>query len=233
MRDSSWSRLWGALVKPGETFAAIARRPTWAVALTVLVVLGGAATLAVFSRFDMMEVMRQQLAAQHQQVPAGFDSRAGLIKGCSAAVAVVGPAVIYLVGAAVFLLFNLLGGQLDYRTSFSVMLHASMPNAVRALLMIPIALSRGALTVQEVQGGLLRSNLSFLAPEGAARPLVTLLASLDLFSLWSLVLLAIGYRIAAKVSRTTAVATVVLLWALLVAVTVGFSALGGARGAGG
>jgi hypothetical protein len=233
MRDSSWSRLWGALAKPGETFAAIARRPTWAVALTVLVVLGGAATLAVFSRFDMMEMMRQQLAAQHQQVPAGFDSRAGLIKGCSAAVAVAGPAVIYLLGAAVFLIFNLLGGQLDYRTSFSVMLHASMPNAVRALIMIPIALSRTSLTMQEVQGGLLRSNLSFLAPEGAARPLVALLASLDLFSLWNLVLLAIGYRIAAKVSRTTSVATVVLLWALLVAMTVGFAALGGARGAAG
>ncbi len=232
MKDSSWSRLARVLVKPGETFTAIAARPTWAAALAVLVVLTAASTLVVFSRFDMLEAMRQQLAAQHQAVPAGFDSRAGLIKGCSETVAVALPAVACLVGAAIFLLFNLLGGELDYRTSLAVMTHASMPAVVRSLLLIPIAFFRGALTMTEVQGGVLRSNLAFLAPEGAGKPLLALLSGLDLFTLWTVVLLAIGYRIAARVSRKTAAATVVLLWALILAIAVGFAALGASMGGG-
>jgi hypothetical protein len=78
----------------------------------------------------------------------------------------------------------------------------------------------------------LRSNLAFLAPEGASKPLVALLASLDLFALWNVALLAIGYRVAARVSRTTAWLTVIILWLIFVAIIVGFSSLGGASGAG-
>jgi hypothetical protein len=227
MKGRSWGRLWGVLAKPGETFASIAERPTWGVALAVLVLASAAATLVMFARVDFAEMMRQQMAAQHQQLPAGFESRMGLIKGCSEVAAVAIPAIVPLVVAAVFLVFNLLGGRIDYRTSLAVTVHAAMPQVVKALLTIPIAFYRGSLTMAEVQAGLLRSNLAFLAPQGAGRPLVALLASLDLFALWNLVLLAIGYRIAAKVSRTTAAVTVVLLWAVLVGIAVGFSALGG------
>ncbi len=229
MSDSSGSRLWRVLLKPSETFAAIAERPTWGVALAVLVVASAAMTVALFSRFDMMEAMRQQLAAQHQAVPSGMEKNAGLIKGCSEGFAILLPPLLALVSAAIFLVFNLLGGTLNYRTSFAVTLHAAMPGVVRALLTIPVALSRASLTMEQAQGGLLRSNLAFLAPEGAGRPLVALLSALDLFALWQIVLLAIGYRIAAKVSRATAVTTVVVLWALLVALGVGFAALGAAR----
>jgi len=233
MKDSSWGRLWGVLAKPGETFAAIAERPTWALALAVLVVVSAAATLVLFSHFDFMEVMRQQMAAQHRPMPPGLESKAPVIQGCYEAFFIAVPALISLVVAAVLLAFNLFGGQISYRTSFAVTVHAAMPYAVRALLTIPVAFSRGALTLAELQSGVLRSNLAFLAPEGASKPLVALLASLDLFALWNVVLLAIGYRVAARVSRTTAWLTVVVLWAVLVAIGVGFSFLGGGSGAGG
>lgn len=226
MKNRSWGRLWGVLAKPGETFASIAEGPTWGLALAVLVVASAVAVLVMFSRVDFAEMMRQQMAAQHQQVPPGLESRMGIIKGCSEAAAVAIPAIIPLVVAAVFLVFNLLGGEIDYRRSLAVTVHAAMPQVVKALLTIPIALTRASLTMEEVQGGLLRSNLAFLAPAGSGRPLVTLLTSLDLFALWNLVLLAIGYRIAAKVSRTAAAVTVALLWVVLVGLFVGFSALG-------
>lgn len=229
MNGRSWSRLWRVLVRPSETFQEIAERPTWGVALAVLVVASAAMTLVLFSRVDMAEMIRQQLAARHQAMPPGMERNMALVKGCSETFAILAPGVIALVSAAVFLVFNLLGGTINYRTSLAVTLHAAMPGVVRALLTLPVALSRATLTMEQVQGGLLRSNLSFLAPEGAGRPLVALLTSLDLFALWQIVLLAIGYRIAARVSRATAATTVVVLWALLVAVGVGLAALGAAR----
>jgi membrane protein, antimicrobial resistance system len=233
MSDRSGSRLWRVLVRPAETFAAIAGRPTWGLALAVLVVASAAASVAIFQHVDMLEMVRQQMAAQHQAVPAGIESKAPLFKGCAEAIGAFAPAVFALLAAALFLVFNLLGGTIDYRRSLAVTVHAAMPGVVRAILVVPVALSRAAVTMEEAQGGLLRSNLSFLAPAGAGKPLLALLTSLDLFTLWQLVLLAIGYRVVARVSRATAATTVVLLWALFVAVIVGIAALGAARGAAG
>jgi len=230
MKSNSWGRLWGALGKPGETFESIAERPTWALALAVLSVVSAAAVLAMFSRVDMAEAIRQQVVAQGREVSPAMMQQMGRVSGCITAVSVLGTPLFYLAMAAVFLLFNLLGGQLDYRKSLAVTVHAALPRAVQALLTIPVALARSGLTLEEMRGGLLRSNLAFLAPEGAGKPLVALLSSFDLFTLWNLVLLVIGYRVAARVSRATAATTVVVLWAVVVAVLVALSALGGARG---
>ncbi|HBL26519.1 MAG TPA: hypothetical protein DD490_06770, partial [Acidobacteria bacterium] len=59
-----------------------------------------------------------------------------------------------------------------------------------------------------MSGGVLTSSLRPLAPEDS--PVVqSLLGSVDFFSLWSVVLLILGYRAVAKVSTQTS-ATVVL-----------------------
>ena len=53
----------------------------------------------------------------------------------------------------------------------------------------------------------------------------SLLQSLDAFSIWVIVLLVLGYAIAAKVSRGKAAGLVVTLWALYVLGKAGFTAL--------
>ena len=67
-------------------------------------------------------------------------------------------------------------------------------------------------------------TISF-APESAGKMLVALLGSIDLFSLWSIALLAIGYRVVGKVSKTAALGVVAVLWAVVVAGKVGLAAL--------
>ncbi len=60
-----------------------------------------------------------------------------------------------------------------------------------------------------------------------------LLSSLDLFSVWTVALLAIGYAIATKVSRGKAAGIVIAMWVVYVGVKVGLAALGSAFGGGG
>jgi hypothetical protein len=55
----------------------------------------------------------------------------------------------------------------------------------------------------------------------------SLLGSLNFFTLWTLVLLAIGYRIVARVSIAVSAGTVFTLWLLYVAGKAGFAALFG------
>src|SRR4029077_7283314 len=111
------------------TFAEIAERPTWGLAFAVLFALSTIATLVLFSRFDLLEARRQQIASQPQAVPAGFERQAGLIKGCSEAGAIAIPALLALAAAAIFLVFNLLGRQLTFKTSMPVVLHSTTRDA--------------------------------------------------------------------------------------------------------
>ncbi|MGC4122611.1 MAG: hypothetical protein QM765_50180 [Myxococcales bacterium] len=65
---------------------------------------------------------------------------------------------------------------------------------------------------------LLPSNLAALAPEGTALPHLTLLSSVDLFTLWALVLSCIGMAYVAKVSMVRSSIVNVILWVSFVLV---------------
>jgi hypothetical protein len=80
--------------------------------------------------------------------------------------------------------------------------------------------------MKEAQGGgILASNLGAFAPESMSPAARALLSSVDFFSLWTVCLMIIGYRIAAKVSATAATAVVLTLWVLYIAFKVGMAAL--------
>ncbi len=223
MEDTSFGRLLGVLVSPVATFRSIAERPTWLVAFLALYVLGSGVALLSFQKVDFVAGVREQMEAQGQQLPPGSEERVlPAVKAFSiAAIVVLAPAFFFLV-PAIFLLLNLFGGELDYHRSLAVSLHASMPSALSALLTLPVVLSRGQISLKDMQAGnLLHSNLGFVAPEATHPVAHALLMSLDLFTLWSLALLIVGYALAARVSRKLVATMVVSLWLLVVALRVG------------
>jgi len=223
MADSSLGRLLGVFVSPVATFRALALRPTWIAAWLTLYIVGGGVVLLAFQKVDFAAGMREQMAEQHVQMPAGSEERAARIGKIFATVGVVlfFPILTFLI-PAIYLLLNLLGGELDYKRSLAVSVHASLPRALSALLAVPVVLSRGEMSLKEVQGGgLLQSNLGFLAPADAGPALRVLLVNLDLFTLWTLILSIVGYHIVAKVSKRTAVAVVLSLWLVGLALQVG------------
>jgi hypothetical protein len=229
---SAPARLVGALTSPGRTFRDIAARPTWGLALIVLVVVTAASSLLLMQSIDrdqFRQQMREQIEAQGQaptEESLAMAEKFGI--GCWAGAALGGSMVVYFLLAGLLMGFNLLGGRLDYRTSLSVTLHGMMPFALLSLLSIPVVIGRGSVTLEELQSGtLLPSNLAAFAPEDAGRRLLALLSSIDLFSLWTLVLFVLGYHLAAKVSKGLAAAVIVGLWVLLVGIKVGLVGLGG------
>jgi hypothetical protein len=138
-------------------------------------------------------------------------------------------AVIYLIIAALFLgAFRFFGGsEIPFKTSLATTVHGFLPGLVAALLALPLLLSRPHITVKQAQSNLLASNLGAFAPESTGAALRTLLTSLDFFSIWTLCLLIIGYRLTAKVSTASAATVVLVLWAIYVAARVGLAAVFG------
>ena len=119
------------------------------------------------------------------------------------------------------MVFKLLGGEFSYPVGLSVTLHGLMPGAVSKLLSLPVIYSRESIGYEESQRGVLFSNLGALAPEDAGPALTTLMSSLDLFTLWALALLTVGYSIVGRVSKTAAGVTLVSLWIVWVLIKLG------------
>jgi hypothetical protein len=238
LEDSSVGRLIGALVSPGKTFQSIAARPTWGAALVVLLIATTAVGVLVNQRMDKDD-MRQSIQQRMEKSRGGQASPEEVERGVEMATKVSSVtrwliplfvAVVYLIIAALFYAaFRFFAGSsIPYRTSFSVALHAFLPGVVAALITLPLILSRKSITMKEAQGGgILASNLGAFAPESLGPAARTLLSSVDFFSIWTVCLLIVGYRVAAKVSTAAATTVVVVLWALYIAFRVGTAALFG------
>lgn len=124
---------------------------------------------------------------------------------------------------------KLAGGELKYKDSLSVSLYSGMPVVVQMLLTVILLLPQQSIAAERlVSRNFLASNLAFLAPEDAGPVLINLLASLDFFAFWSVVLAIIGFRIVGRVSTAAATVVVVVIWLLGLGVRLGFAALSGA-----
>ena len=224
---SSARTLWNALAAPETAFRSILARPVWALALLVLVVLTLAAVTIGFSKVTPEDYLRM-LEESGQQLPAEMEPEKLMsIARWSAAVGtvVVSPLVYFVVGGLFLVVFRLLGSEIGYRHSLSVGVHGLLPMGVAAVLGIFISLARETIDPMELQGGgIVMSNLGFLAREETSKAMRALLTSADLFSVWCIWLLATGYRIVARVSAGAAWGAVLLVWGVGVLLKVGLAA---------
>ncbi len=231
MENSSFGRVLSVLTSPTATFRSIAERPTWLVPTLVLVVLGLISMLVAVPRIDWEGTMRAQLEQSGRQVPAEqietqveFMEKFGTVMMYVAAVVL--PWIIYPLMALIFLgLFRVVGSELGFKTSLGVLLYGFMPWAVATLLGIPVMLAQDSLVAERLDAGVLMSNLAVFAGDDTGSAMGSLLASVDLFSLWTIALLVIGYAIAARVSKGRSAAIVVGLWLVFIAGKAGLAGL--------
>jgi len=238
--DSGFGRLLGVLVSPGKTFRAIAQRPTWAWPLLVLVLVGSTVGFLMFQKVDMAASMRQQMersgqqmtAEQKQQMDETWEKLGKYMPVIAVGAGVLFTPVLYLLVALLFwFAFRLAAAELSFLQSFAVTLHALMPQALKALLSIPVVLGRQSISMEDARGGrILMSSLAAFAPEGTGAALLALLGSVDFFTLWSLVLLIVGFRTVGRTKTGTAAGVVIGSWAVLVLVQMAFAAVGQGMG---
>lgn len=239
MHESAWGRLIAVLVSPARTFESIAARPTWVAPLIVLMALSSATGFLAWQRVDVDQMKRETGAAMERRNQPADDEQleqiAGFQKGAGMGCSVIIPPVAYLLSALVLWgALRLAGGEIGFKTSFSVTLHGMMPWAIAALLTIPIVLAQQEIDFKTLQAQtLLASSAAAFLPADASPVLVALAGSIDVFSFWTIALLTIGFAIAARVSRGTAATTVILAWLFWIAVKVALAWAGSAFGGAG
>jgi len=132
-------------------------------------------------------------------------------------------ALIYWLGV------RLVGGVATYQQVFSVVLYGFMPVVIRALVKIPIVLSKHNINPRDAET-IVRSGPAFLVAYKEHPMLWALLTRLDLFAIWSLILIVIGLAVASRISKAKSAGVVIVVWSVMTLITLGFAAIGAARG---
>jgi hypothetical protein len=233
---SFFQRLVGVYVSPGASFADVARKPDFIVPLIVAVLAYVAVTETMLARIGMERIVRQSIEQssrassmspeQMQQAIAQGVKFGSVIAHGSGLLAA--PVVLLVIAGVGLLIMNVIfGSQLKFKTSFAVACYANLVSvlgAVIALVMILLADPDQF----NAQNPMPTNPGFFLNPRETSKPLLSLLSSLDIFTIWFIVLLGVGFS--AAVSRKVKPLTISLcfagLWAVWVLGKVGIAMLG-------
>jgi hypothetical protein len=240
MESSPFGRLLGALVSPVKTFRSLAERPGFLLAMLVVAFVPLIPALLVLPKVDWEDVAREQIEASGVDVPAEqMEQQVEITKKIGPIATYTAPfsmsLMLLFIALVMWGAFTLAGGQPGYKRSLAVTAHAFLPFVVSQLLTIPIVLGMDSVGFEDVKtGSYLMSNLGAFAGDSTGPVAMALLSSLDVFTIWTLILLAVGFRFAAGVKATTAAFTVFGLWLVFwVGIKTGFAALGALAGGGG
>lgn len=229
-------RLVGVFVSPGATFTDIARKPDFIVPLIVSILATVAVIETMLARIGVERIVRQSLEQsgrasnmspeQMQQAMEQGTKFTGIFMHLTGLLAA--PIVLFIVAGLGLLIMNaIFGSQLKFKTAFSVTCYANMVGvlgAVIALVMILLADPEQF----NAQNPAPTNPGFFLNPRETSKPLLSLLASLDIFSIWFMALLGIGFSAAVsrKVKPTTIFLCFAGLWAIWVLAKMGLAMLG-------
>lgn len=234
-RISPLGRVFGVFFKPRETFEDIARRPTWVLPTVLLSVLALGLSLLFTQKVDLASYLRNQADqnAKFAQLPQDrqdetLHSRVVLARYSLGLNVLVPGLLIGVVACFYWLAVNAASGAgLRYATVAGVVAHGLMPwGLLEVVALILLALKPpGMLDSQN----LVKTSLGAYLPAGSPAWLVSLGGSLELFWIWSLVLIAIGLWTAnpRKISKAAAFGTVFGLWLVWIIARVGWTAFFG------
>jgi hypothetical protein len=230
---NSFGRIFGVLFSPKPTFESIVKRPTW----IVPVALGCIFFIAVvavftqrggwpsfFEKQDASSSRMQQMSAEDRERAMGaqikFAPTFAYVEGL-----IIPPVSALVVAGVLMLVFNLSGAtKINFKTSLGIVAFAWVPWLIHGVLSILILFLKDPSTVD--LENIVASNLGALLADDAAKWLAALLGSIDIFAIWTLILLAIGYSSTnpKKLSIGKALVLAIIPWILFIVVKVGATA---------
>jgi hypothetical protein len=231
-------RLSGIYFEPRKTLQDIALRPTWLGMFVILSVLTMAAGYAVLYRMDRETYMRRALemnplASQipEEQIEQLVSRPPSVFEKISPALAPINVIIVYAAVAALFLgILAVTSAGVTFRQSLAVTFWAyGAPGILALLLGMALMWVRDPTTLEINPVNNVASNLGLLTNAKEHPALHSVLSSIDLFSAWTIALLATGFAAASerRMSTAAAAAAVLALWAIWVLCKAGFAALVG------
>jgi hypothetical protein len=195
----TFARIVGVFFNPKETFKDIAAAPTWIIPTVLLVLLSTMACFALNQRMDWRSFMSQQIEKSPQAANMSPEQKEQRIEGgakISRAITYflgVAPAVVILIVAVVmFGSYNLFAGAgASFSQAMGIISHVFLTSILSTAIFLLVLFIKPVGTFD--LDNPVATNLGVLIPEDAAKWLMTLGKSIDIFSIWMLLLIAVGF----------------------------------------
>jgi len=209
-------RIIGVLFSPDATMASIARRPDFVLPLVLLLITSLAAGLIMAPRVDFASATREAME-QNKNVSQDQVDKAVKITNTMGKIFTYLAPVLSLIGLLIIsgvllLAFRLFGGEGDFKQAFSVTCYASVPSIIKTAVTLIILVAKGGIIPATQLATLVRSNLGFLADMKTNPMAFALLSSFDIFSVWFLALMIIGFAYLSRLSKAKSAVIIISLW---------------------
>jgi len=202
-------RLTGVLFDPKPAFVDIAARPVrWWVPLVLLSALSVVFITLFTQRVGWEQVVRQAIEQNPQAqerlaaIPAErreevIRQQASISKTAGYVFSVVGTPLFALILAGIFLfVFNLLAGvsEVRFKSAFAVICYALLPFGVRGLL-AGVMMYVQSPAEFDIQNPVMSNVAAVLDPDMTPKWVLSVLRSVDLFNIWTVLLIATGFSV--------------------------------------
>jgi len=222
-------RIFGVFFSPKATFEDIAKRPSWVIPVVLMTILGIGVAVVMNQKIDWRDVASKRIEEspraanmtaeqKEQQIAMGAKISPGFAYGFGA----LGPILGVLVVAGVMLLaYNVIGGaDANFGAAMGIVSHAFVVTILSTLLFILILYLKAPGTVD--LDNPVATNIGAFLPESTPKAIMSLGKSIDVFSIWMLLLISIGFTaINPKKLKGKSLSIAVAVWAVYVAIKMG------------
>jgi hypothetical protein len=237
---SQWQRVADTFVAPQKTFDDIKRgNRSWWLPLIIAALFTYILFGTIVQKVGIQQVVENQIRmspkAQEQMAQAPPERRemSNKISVWITEGAFIGGPVIGLIAAAVvsLVLWGTInfafGGKANFGSIFAVNYYAWLPSIVKVLLGVAVMCSGMAPESFNVKNYAPTNLGAFMDPMDTNKALYSLATSLDIVTVWTLVLLSIGVATVAGVKRSSGYIAVFGWWVIIVLFGVGIAAVTG------
>ncbi len=233
---SPLARVAGIFYAPVATFQSLARRfswADWALPLAIGVLSSLVMFLVLASQFDIAAQMRANLeptGMSPADIERTVERQVAFMQGPLRFVFMGGQAVVYAVILALLsLLFwggtSAFGGSITYGKTLAVVSYSWLVRILEGVLLYVVVQGREPIRPDRIPSVLVTNPAFFLSVDQADSVMYALASSLNLFTLWTLGLVALGLSVVGRLSRGGAFGLVGLLFGLWLALVVGWAAI--------
>jgi hypothetical protein len=237
---TQWQRVTNTFTAPSTTFEDIKRgNKSWWLPFVIIAIVGYILFAAVFFKIGMTNVVDNQIRldpkasermanATPEQREMGSKISLYITEGVFIANPALVLAGVALLSLGLWATINFVfGGKATYGSIFTVWIFATLPTIVKTLLGVLVIFAGAAPETFNIKNFAPTNAAAFLNPLEANKVLYTLASSLDVVTIWTLVLLGMGTAIVAGVKRTSGYIAVFGWWAIFVLIGVGIAAISG------
>src|SRR5579864_6163345 len=229
---SPFGRVVGVFFSPKATFEDVVRKPGWVLPIVLLTIFSIGVSFSINQRINWREFMSQQIEKSPQAAQLSAEQKEQRIEGGAKfsppftyAIGALGPILgALIIGLVMWGAYNLLGGaNTNCGTAFAVTSHAFLTGLVSSVLFILILYLKPYGTVDLENP--VAANVAAFLPDDAAKWLFALCKSIDVFTIWTLILLAIGFAATnpKKLRGNKAFTIAFSVWAAYVVCRVGWA----------